>query len=138
MKVKTSYPMSSKTNEPVMFKTSASLVYDADGVPVSDRLNKLDLYKHVKDEGYTGSNEDFIDDMKDVIVFDETEDVDVELPESEINDEIVSDSLTWSSRKINNTINALSLNDMILTDTNGNRYKLVVSTSGVLSVELVG
>ena len=49
------------------------------------------------------NSEDLEDD---IIIFDETSE-DISLPESEINDGITSDSLTWSSSKINAHINEI-------------------------------
>jgi hypothetical protein len=107
MKIRMGYPVSTKTGERVSFKTSASAVFDNDGIPVSDRLNKIDLYKYAKKDGYTGSNEEFIDDLNNAIILDRAEDSNIELPDSEVNDNITSGSLTWSSKKITDKVNTV-------------------------------
>lgn len=125
MKIRMGYPVSTKTGERVAFKSPASAVFDENGVPVSDRLNNSDLFKHAQKNGYTGTNEKFNNEITNAIIIDESENADIVLPESEINDNIVSGSMTWSSKKVNNQItnlnNKLNINT---TKTDKNTTKL--------------
>jgi hypothetical protein len=108
MKVKSGYPVSSKTNDTVLFKTSASVVYDKNGSTVADRLDNIDVYKHAKSNGFVGSNNDFNDDLINAIVLEDIDETDVVMPTSEINDNVVSGSMTWSSKKTSDKINTVN------------------------------
>lgn len=125
MITKIGFPVSSKTGERVAFKTSASMVFDDNKVSVADRLDNADLFKAAKENGYTGTNTEFNEEIISAIVMDESEDTDVVLPESEINDSIVSNSSTWSSKKVNNQVtNLTSKLNANITNTNKNTTKI--------------
>ena len=113
--MKIGFPVSSKTGEPIGLKTIDRAVFDDNGVPLSDRLAQIiadmstdNVYKQAVQEGYTESAEKFNSDLIQAIIMADSEDSEDVLPESEINDDIVSLASTWSSKKISDLLKSIN------------------------------